>query len=159
MTRIASHVVVTVPAALCLQAVQAGLGDERMRAAAHRLRPGKEYSGFVTSVKADRWLEITYAALDPLTGRRLHAFGWRVTYDFLPLDDGRTRVEVAIEYGRLAALGALGLLRAQAENDIAHRLMAILTLELGLHRGRPPELPAGDAAPAPHAYGAATRAL
>jgi hypothetical protein len=140
MPRIASHIDIAVPAELCQQAVQDVLSDEQMREAARRLRPGKEYSGYVTSVKPGRWLEITFAALEPLSGRRFHALGWRVTYDFQPLEDGRTRVEVAIEYGRFAALGAAGLLRAQAENDIAHRLMAMHALEFGVHRGAAPAL-------------------
>jgi hypothetical protein len=145
MARVASHVVIAVPAELCQQAVQAVLSNEQLRDAARRLRPGKEYSGFVTATKPGRWLEITFAALDPLSGRRFHALGWRVTYDFLPLEDGRTRVEVAIQYGVLAALGAMGLLRAQAENDVAHRLTAMHALEFGLHRGAAPELRAADA--------------
>jgi hypothetical protein len=154
MARVASHVVIAVPAELCQEVVQAALGNGQLHDAARRLRPGKEYSGRVTAVKTGRWLEIAFAALDPVSGRRFHALGWRVTYDLLPLDDGRTRVEVAIEYGLLAALGAMGSLRAQAENDIMHRLTAMHALEFGLHRGRAPELRAahpphdGDAYPA-----------
>jgi hypothetical protein len=30
-----------------------------------------------------------FAALEPGSGKRSHALGWRVTYDFLPVDDGR----------------------------------------------------------------------
>jgi hypothetical protein len=118
----------------------------------------------VTSVKPGRWLEITFAALDPLSGRRFHALGWRVTYDFLPLDAGRTRVEVAVQYGLLAALGAMGLLRAQAENEVAHRLVAMHALEFGLHRGAAPGLraapppPGGDVDPRTRAMAAAAAA-
>jgi hypothetical protein len=87
----------------------------------------------VTASVPGRRLEIAFAALEPTSGTRTHALGWRVTYDFTPLDDGRTRVEVGVEYGALAAIGAMGTLRAQAENDIAHRLAALHALELGLH--------------------------
>lgn len=137
MTRVAARIAVAVPAELCQQAVQDALSDARLRDAYRELRDGKEYNGWVTAVKPGSWLEITVAALDPSTGRRTHALGWRVTYDFAPLDDGRTRVEVAIEYGRVAALAGAGLLRTQAENEIAHRLAALHALELGLRRGAP----------------------
>jgi hypothetical protein len=132
MPRIAAHVAVAVPAELCQQAVQDALADARLRDAYRQLRSGKEYSGWVTAVKPGRWLEITVAALEPASGRRTHALGWRVTYDFAPLDDGRTRVEVAVEYGRVAAIAGAGLLRTQAETEIAHRLAALHALETGL---------------------------
>ena len=137
--RVAAHVVVAVPADLCAHAVQAALGDARLRDARGALRPGKEYSGWVTGGAPGggpgggtaRRLALVFAALDPATGRRTHGLGWRVTYDFTPAGDGRTRVEVGVEYTLLAANAAAGTLRAQAENDIAHRLAAMHALELG----------------------------
>ena len=132
MRRIAAHVVVAVPAELCALAVHASLADERLREAYRTLRPGKEYSGWVTGGSPGRRLEITFAALDPNSDRRTHRLGWRVTYDFATTADGRTRVEVGVEYTRLAALGAAGTLRAQAESDIAHRLAAMHALEVGV---------------------------
>ena len=159
MARIAAHVVLAAPPELCFAAVQGTLADARLAEAYRRLRSGKEYGGWVTASTPGRRLEIAFAALEPGSGRRTHRLGWRVTYDFVPLPEGGTRAEVGVEYGLLAAIGGAGLLRAQAENDVAHRLMAMLTLELGVHRGTPRELPAGDAAPDPHAYRPATRAL
>ena len=132
MTRIAAHIDVAVPAALCIRAIQGTLSEARLLDAARALRPGKEYSGWVTTLVPDRRLEISFAALDPGSGKRSHTLGWRVTYDFMPLDDGRTRVEVGVVYELLAAIGAGGTLRAQAENDIAHRLAAMYALELGV---------------------------
>jgi hypothetical protein len=129
---VAAHLAVAVPAALCHEAVRAALADERLREAYRRLRPGKEYGGWVTASTPGRWLEISHAALDPSTNTRSHRLGWRVTYDFVALDDGGTRVEVAVEYGWLAAVAAGGTLRAQAENEIAHRLAALHALEAGL---------------------------
>ena len=131
MTRVAAQIVVDVPAELCLHAVQAAMEDARLKDAYRRLRPGKEYAGWVTRVEPGRRLEVAYAALDPLTDRRSHALGWRVLYDLAPEPDGRTRVEVAIEYGWLTALGGMGLVRAQAENEIAQRLAFLHALELG----------------------------
>lgn len=140
--RVAAHVVVAVPADLCAHAVRAALGDGRLREAVSTLRRGKEYSGWVIGRAADRGpdrrLEIAFAALDPSSGRRTHRLGWRVTYDFTPAGDGRTRVEVGIEYTLLAAIAAAGTLRAQAENDVAHRLAAMHALELGFGGGAPP---------------------
>ena len=138
MKRIAAYIVVDVPAELCARTVQASLADVRLREAYRALRAGKEYSGWVTGGAPGRRLEIAFAALDPTTSRRTHPLGWRVTYDFTPAGDGRTRVEVGIEYTLLAALVAAGTLRPQAENDIAHRLAAMHALELGLHRGAAP---------------------
>jgi hypothetical protein len=135
VTRIAARLSVAVPPELCQRAVQAALADERLGAAVRGLRAGREYSGWVTAVTPGRRLEIDFAALEPATGRRTHSLGWRVTYDFEPQDDGGTRVEVGVEYGALAALGAGGTLKAQAENEVAHRLTALHALELGLRGG------------------------
>jgi hypothetical protein len=132
MTRIAAHVDVAVPAELCLAAVQQSLVDDRWRAAYRALRPGREYSGWVKVLVPGRRLELTVAALDPVSGKRSHALGYRVTYDFTPTAEGRTRVEVGVEYGFLAALGGLGLLKPQAQNELLFRLMAMLALETGL---------------------------
>ena len=150
MHRVSDHIVVAVPAEACQRAVQEAFADERLRAANQRLRGGRAYSGWVTEVKPGRSLRIVYAAYDPLIRERIHALGWQVTYDFLSLADGTTRVEVGIEYGWLAAAAALGLLRAQAVNDISHRLSAMYALEVGCQWTSPPSLPAG----APHAAGA-----
>ena len=111
------------------------LADERLAAAYRELREGKEYSGWVTSATTGRRLEIAFAALEPGTGKRTHRTGWSVTYEFTPLPDGRTRVGVAIEYGFMAAAAAAGTMRAQAENDIAHRLAAMYALEVGYLAG------------------------
>ena len=132
MTRVAAHIEVAVPPALCIHAIQGTLGEARLLDAARALRPGKEYSGWVTVLVPDRRVEISFAALEPGSGKRSHTLGWRVTYDLLPLDDGRTRVEIGVEYQLLAAIGAGGTLRAQAENDVTHRLAAMYALEIGL---------------------------
>lgn len=149
MTRVAAQIVVAVPAELCLQAVQASMEDPRLKDAYRRLRPGKEYAGWVTRVEPGRRLEVAYAALDPLTDRRSHALGWRVLYEAVPESDGRTRVEVAIEYGWLTALGGMGLIKAQAENEVAQRLAFLHALESGLRQGAPDAAAAADAVTAP----------
>ena len=111
-------------------------------AAANRsLRQGKEYSGFVTMLVPDRRMVIEFASLEPVTNRRRHSTGWKVIYDFTPGADGRTRVEIAIEYGRLTAIATGGLAGPQAENDIVHRLSAMRMLEAGVHG-----MPAGGSA-------------
>ena len=138
MTRIAAQLVVAAPADLCQRSVQDALADERLRDANRALRSGREYSGWVTAVTPGRWLEIAFAALEPSSGRRTHRLGWRVTYEFASLDDGTTRVEVGVEYGVLAALGAAGTMRAQAENEISHRLAALHALEVGLRGAASP---------------------
>jgi hypothetical protein len=138
MTRVAAQIVVAVPAELCLSAVQASLDDPRLRDAYRQLRPGKEYSGWVTRMEPGVRMEIAVAALDPLTNKRMHALGWRVRYELAPEPDGRTRVEVAVEYGWLAAFGGMGLMRAQAENEVARRLALVHALEIGLHHDRTP---------------------
>ena len=136
--RVAAHIDVAISAELCIRAIQAALGDARLREAYRALRPGKEYTGWVTALVPGRHVELTFAALEPSTRRRTHALGWRVTYDFAPTDGGRTRVEVGIEYGLLASLAAAGTLRAQAENDIAHRLAGLHALEVGVYGGAVP---------------------
>jgi len=50
---------------------------------------------------------------------------------FPPAERG-TRVDVSIDYGRLAAIASGGLLRPQAENEIMHRLSALRMLEVGV---------------------------
>jgi hypothetical protein len=135
MPRVAAQIVVAVSAETCIAVVQQGMAEPRLEAAFRALRPGKEYAGWVTRVEPGRRLEIAYGALDPLTNRRMHRLGWRVLYDFAPAPDGRTRVEVAVEYGWLAALGGAGTMRAQAENEVARRLGALHALELGVRVG------------------------
>lgn len=131
MARIAARLDLALTADQCIAAVQRSMEDPRVRDAFRSLRPGKEYAGWVTRVEPGRRMEIAFAALDPLTGRRIHRLGWRVHYEFAPAGDGHTRVEVAVEYGWLAALGGAGLMRAQAENEVARRLSALHMLELG----------------------------
>lgn len=138
MTRVSASLEVAVPPSLCIAAIQQTLADDRLLAAAHALRPGKQYNGFVETLVPDRRVVIAFAALEPGTGKRIHAFGWKVTYDFEPSADGRTRVTVSIEYPLLAALGGVGTMRPQAENDIMHRLSAIVALETGVHGARRP---------------------
>ena len=137
MTRIAASIEVAVPAALCIHAIQESMTDDRLLAAYRSLRKGKEYSGFVTMLVPDRRMVIEFASLEPMTNRRRHSTGWKVIYDFTPGSDGRTRVEIAIEYGRLTALATGGLAGPQAENDIVHRLSAMRMLEAGV-QGLPP---------------------
>jgi hypothetical protein len=136
MARIAAQIDLALSPELCQQAVQAALTDERLHVANRMLRPGKEYSGWVTHLVPGRRVDLVYAAYDPSSGGRSHRLGWRVSYEFLPLEGGRTRAEVAIEYGWLAGVAAGGTLRAQAVNDISHRLAALHALELGLLAGR-----------------------
>ena len=150
MTRIASHIDIAVSPALCIRAIQGTLGEARLLDAARALRPGKEYSGWVTTLVPDRRVEISFAGLDPSSGKRSHTLGWRVTYDFMPVDDGRTRVEVGVEYELLAAIGAGGTMRAQAENDIAHRLAAMYVLEVGLSAADARDRLTGPARPGPN---------
>ncbi|MDF1504675.1 hypothetical protein [Roseisolibacter sp. H3M3-2] len=149
MTRVAARLELALTAEQCVHAVQASMDDPRVREAFRALRPGKEYAGWVTHVEPGRRLEIAYAALDPMTNKRIHRLGWRVTYDFAPAGAGRTRVEVGVEYGRLAALGGMGLMRAQAENEVARRLSALHMLELGARLAA-----GGDAEVAQEALGA-----
>ena len=134
MRRVAASIEIDVPPALCVHSVQQSLADDRIAGAYRALRPGRgEYSGWVTSLVPERRVEIAYAALDPATKKRSHRAGWRVIYEFAPTESGRTLAEVSIEYGMLAALGAAGTLRAQAEGQILLRLTALLSLELGRH--------------------------
>lgn len=54
MTRVAAHIDIAVPPALCIHAIQGTLGEARLLDAARALRPGKEYSGWVTVLVPDR---------------------------------------------------------------------------------------------------------
>ena len=132
MTRVAAQMELALTAEQCLAAIQHAMEEPRLEAAYRGLRPGKEYAGWVTHVEPGRRLEIVYGGLDPLTNKRNHRFGWRVRYDFAAAGPGRTRVEVAVEYGWLTALGGAGTTRAQAENDVARRLAELLMLERGM---------------------------
>jgi hypothetical protein len=132
MTRVAAQMELAVTAEQCLAAIQYAMEEPRLKAAYRGLRPGKEYAGWVTHVEPGRRLEIVYGGLDPLTNKRNHRFGWRVRYEFAAAGPGRTRVEVAVEYGWLTAIGGAGTTRAQAENDVARRLAELHMLELGM---------------------------
>ena len=136
MKRIAVHATIAVPVEVCYQAVQEAIVDPRWRDAYVSLRPGREYSGWVTEARPPEHLTIGIAAIDPVTGKRLHSLGYRTTYDFAPAADGGTRVEIGVEYELLAAVGGMGMLQPQAENEVLHRLSAMLALELGWRRSR-----------------------
>jgi len=132
MTRVAAQMELALTAEQCLAAIQHAMEEPRLKAAFRSLRPGKEYAGWVTHVEPGRRLEIVYGGLDPLTNKRNHRFGWRVRYEFAPAGHGHTRVEVAVEYGWLTAIGGAGTTRAQAENDVARRLSELVMLESGM---------------------------
>lgn len=132
MTRLSATIDITVPPAICIAAVQETMTDQRLLDAYRVLRAGKQYAGFVTMLVPGRRMVIEYAALEPTTNRRSHATGWKVTYEFPPTSEGAlTRVEVAVEYGLLTAIAGAGMIRAQAENEIQHRLAALRMLEFG----------------------------
>ena len=129
MKRISATIDLELPAEVCIEAVQATMTDTRLTEALRGIRAGKEYSGYVKMVIPGRRLAIDFPGLEPLSNKRYHSLGWRVTYDFTPAQDGRTRAEVSVEYGRLAAIMGGGLVHAQAQNEIAHRLLALRMLE------------------------------
>ena len=129
MTRLSATIDLDVPASLCIEAVQATMTDDRLAEALRGIRPGKEYSGYVKMVIPGRRLTIDFPGLEPLRNKRYHSLGWRVTYDFSPAQNGRTRVEISVEYGKLAAIMGGGLVNAQAQNELAHRLFALRMLE------------------------------
>ncbi|HEY0778919.1 MAG TPA: hypothetical protein VGD56_13195 [Gemmatirosa sp.] len=135
MKHLAAAVTIAAPADLCHRAAEASYADPRWHAAYAALRPGRTYSAHVTASEPARRLEITVAAVDALTGVTMPALGYRVVYGFAPAADGRTRAEVAIEYGTAAAVGGMGLLQPQAENEILHRLAGLLALEAGVRAG------------------------
>ena len=129
MKRISASIDIDVPAALCIESIQATMTDQRLAEALRGVRAGKEYAGYVKMVIPGRRLTIDFPGLEPFRNKRYHALGWRVTYDFTPAQNGRTRAEVAVEYGRLAAIAGAGLVNSQAENEVAHRLIALRMLE------------------------------
>ena len=135
MKRLSAHAHVAVPAELCFRAVQESVIDARWREAYHHLRPGREYSGWVTVADAPRRLEIAVAAIEPTTGKRMHSLGYTVTYDFTTDGPDRTHVEIGVEYTLVAALGAMGMFETQAANEVLQRLWGVLLLEAGF-RGR-----------------------
>ena len=155
MKRLAVHATIAVPIDVCYRAVQESLVDPRWREAYAALRPGREYSGWVSDARPPEHLTIGIAALDPVTGKRMHAMGYRTTYDFATTADGRTRVEIGVEYELLAAVGGMGMLQPQAENEVLHRLSTMLALVLGWERS-PAALPT---LPAPAREPGAPRAL
>lgn len=156
MKRIAAHIDIAVSPQLVVRAIQATLTSDRLLDAYRGLRKGKEHSGFVTELVPSRRVVIAFAGLDPATNTRSHRFGWEVIYELDAAPDGRTRVTVAIEYSTLTAIAAAGLAKAQAENDIAHRLAALAMLEMGTAAmggvgGEPEARALGEPAPDPAA--------
>jgi hypothetical protein len=130
MKRIAASVTVALPADLCYRVAEQSYADERWRAAYASLRPGRSYSGHVTTRDPGRRLVIEIGTIDGMTGTQVPAAGYRITYTFSP-DGQRTRVEIAVEYEMLLAVTALGMMEGQATNEVLHRLAAMVALEAG----------------------------
>jgi len=132
MTHQAATVTVSVPADVCCRAALASYDDSRWHGAYKTLRPGHRYSGQVTVTEPGRRFEVSVASVDPLTGIRIRALGFQVTYTFDAEEAGRTRVEVSVEYTLFAAVvGLLAGIRYQAGNEILHRLAGMIALEHG----------------------------
>lgn len=131
MTRLDASVTVQVPVDLCFHVIRDGYADPRWREAYQRFRPGREYSGIVVEEEANQRLVVSEAAVDALTGAHVRALGYQVAFAFQEEGPSTTRVEVAVEYGLVAALGAAGTMSAQAANEIMHRVSALLALETG----------------------------
>ncbi|MEJ7809293.1 MAG: SRPBCC family protein [Gemmatimonadaceae bacterium] len=138
MKRISASMTVAVPAELCFAVCRDSHTDERWRDAYRALRPGREYSGRVVASDAGQRLVITVAALDSTTGAQVPALGYHITYDFAAAGEGRTRVEISIEYEMLAAMAGMGTFQGQAENEILHRAAALVALEAGYTAARAP---------------------
>jgi uncharacterized protein YndB with AHSA1/START domain len=137
MKHIAASVTVAVPAELCFKAAADSYADPRWQHAYAALRPGRTYSARLGESQRGRRLEYTVGATDAFTGAQLPSFGYRITYTFTPEGEASTRAEVSIEYDTLAAVGAMGTLQGQAENEVLHRLAGLLALETGSRAGAP----------------------
>ena len=136
MRRVSASVVLDVPASLCFAACRSGIEDERWAAAYAQIRKGRKYSGRVAEEEPNRRLVIEEASIDPITKRRSHKSGWRVTFDFREEAGGATRAEVGVEYGGATALVTLGTARQQAEQEVLKRLALLIAVESGFKGAR-----------------------
>jgi len=131
MSRHSASVTVRVPADICHATLRAVPQDARWHEAYSSLRPSRAYSGRIVADEPGRRLVLEESAIDPVTKARSAASGWTLEYAFEALPDGRTRVEVVIDYGVRAAVAGMGTMASQSETHILAHLREVLALEAG----------------------------
>ena len=137
-----THVTVDieVPVATCYSYVKKSVINPKFLAAYRELRQGRgEYSGRILNESENRRLVIHEKAIDSVTGIRFS--GWTITYDFEPVSETKTKVDVSLEYSMFLAFMGMSTMKVQSINEILGRVQSLLALEhLNTRRDEPDEL-------------------
>src|SRR5262249_46220911 len=129
MPRVACTLMVHLPLERCYRYVQTSLREPRFLKAYTDLRSPLEYSGEVTALELGRRITITEFVYATLT--RIRVNGWEAPFTFTPMEETRTAIKIAVEYGVMLALLGFTTMRAQAENEILSWVRSFLALEQG----------------------------
>ena len=125
-----THVTVDieVPVATCYSYVKNSVTNPKFLAAYRELHQGRrEYSGRIAQESENRQLVIHTLAIGSTT--RIRFKGWKVTYDFEPVSETKTKVGISVEYSTFLAFMGMSTMKLQSINEILAEVHSLLALE------------------------------
>lgn len=135
MRRLSVAIPINVPLNVVRRFVKELADDESLAQAYYKLRGTPSPSRVVEATQ--QRVTIYEPTFDPsIKAHGLLQTGWTVSYDLQPQSPGKTFIEVGIEYNRLTAMMGMGLIKVQAQNELIHRVSALLAFERGYHAER-----------------------
>lgn len=127
---------VRLPAAQCQAFVRAAEADPAVQQAYTKLRGGETSPSTIETDEPGR-LDLFEPIYDP--GTKTHGggrLGWTITYTFRDAEPGTSVVVIELAYNHRTALLGFGLMKAQAQNELMHRIRALIAYERGTADGR-----------------------
>lgn len=128
MPKIHITIDIEVPVATCYSYVKKSVVNPKFLAAYRELHQGRrEYSGRIVKESENRQLVVHEKAIDSITGLRFK--GYTITYDFEPVSETKTKVDVSVEYSMFLAFMGMSTMKLQSINEILGRVQLLLALE------------------------------
>lgn len=128
MRKTYASVDIEVPVATCYSYVKNSVGNPKFLAAYRELHRGRrEYSGRILNESENRRLVIHEKAIDSVTG--ISFSGWTITYDFEPVSETKTKVDVSLEYSMFLAFIGMSTMKLQSINEMLGLVQSLLALE------------------------------
>ena len=119
---------IEVPVATCYSYVKNSMVNPKFLAAYRELHQGRrEYSGRIAKESENRQLVIHESGIDSIT--RIRFKGWTITYDFEPMGETKTKVDISVEYSMFLAFMGMSTIKLQSINEMLGRMQSLLALE------------------------------